>query len=190
MLQNCPIVMTLYVCPSVRQSVHTLLWCDNSKMSQPTIFILHTQIEDRETKTPIDIGRGETIYRFDGIPRYTSLGSVHGTGRIGKGTITVRIRFYLKEIFCFNWHRIRFVHKSAGSKQLCTIKKVVYLDVIHIQNTNLGQLCSVYCKANIVKVFKDHNTGYVVWSEEIRDFFQCKFIVQRSQYTLDGQFIW
>ena len=106
-----------------------------------------------------------------GIPRYTSLSSVHSTGRIRNGTITVRIRFYLKEIFCFNWHRICFVYKSAGSKQLCTIKLVVYLDVSDIQNTNLGQLCSLYCKASILKVFKDLSTGYVVRSEEINDFF-------------------
>ena len=65
----------------------------------------------------------------------------------------VRIHFYLKEIFCFNWHRIRFVYKSAGSKQLCTIKIAVYLGVSNIQNTNLGQLCSLYCKASILKVF-------------------------------------
>ena len=121
-----------------------------------------------------------TVLPFNGIPRYASLGLVHGTGRIGNGTITVRIRFYLKELFCFNWHRIRFVYKSAGSKQLCTIKIVVYLGVSDIQNTNLGQLCSLYCMASILKVFKDHRTGYVVRSEEIRDFFQCKFIVQRS----------
>ena len=77
--------------------------------------------------------------------------------RIGNGTITVRIRFYLN-----NWHRIRFVYKSAGSKQLCTIKIAVYLCVSDIQNTNLRQLCSLYCKASILKVFKDHSTGYIL----------------------------
>ena len=60
----------------------------------------------------------------------------------------------LKEIFCFNWHRHRFVYKSAGSKQLCTIKIVTYLGASGIQSTNQGQLCSLYCKASILKVFK------------------------------------
>ena len=127
-----------------------------------------------------------TVWRYTAVQR-PWFGSRYG--RLGNGT-TVCIRFHLKEIFCFNWHRNHFVYKSAGSKQLCTTKVVTYLGVSGIQNTNLGQLCSLYCYANILKVFKDHSTGYVIRSEEIRDFFQCIFIILRYLYTLNGQFIW
>ena len=48
----------LSVCPSVRPSVYPSTLCCNaiSKISQPTNFILHPQIQDRERKTPIDFG--------------------------------------------------------------------------------------------------------------------------------------
>ena len=67
-----------------------------------------------------------------------------------------------------------FCLQISWLQQLCTIKIAVYLDVSDIQNTHLGQLCSLYCKASILKVFKDLSTGYVVWSEEIRDFFSVQ----------------
>ena len=163
------LVFALSVLPSFRHSV-------------PSKFVFSTpptSLHGFEWNLVQMLYRGETIYRLT-VYRGTEA-SVRFTvqGRLE----TVRQRF----ASVFIWKKYlasididRFVYKSAGSKQLCTIKKWH----IWVQVTFKTPIWDSYAVCTVRPVswryLYSKTTGYGVRSEESPNFLQCKFIVKRS----------